>query len=507
MTRSKITIKQVSVQFGFVIGLMLLTCANEARSEISLVEASRIDNLDVALALIKNNVNVNAAEANGTTALHWAVYSEDVELVTQLLKAGANVAVENDFGSTPMAEAAYTGNADIIKLLLNAGADPNSSNREGQTALMAVARTGKVDAATLLLKAGADVNAKESWGDQTALMWAASQSQPDMVKLLIKHGAELNARGKIRNWQRRVTAEPRPKDLDRGGFTPLLYAARGGCIACARHLVDAGADINLNDPDRVSPLVLALLNFHFDLAAYLIDAGADIDRWDLYGRTPLYAAVDAVILPAGGRPDIPSTDKITPVAMVEKLLKAGANPNIQLKLRPPYRNVIYDRGADAAVLTTGATPLLLAAKTGANSAIPLLIQHGALLDLPNQGGITPIMTAAGMGHNGNATRGRFKTPTDGVESIKLLATAGGNINAQNDAGQTALHAAAQKGWTEVVKVLLELGADASIADNGGRTPLDYANGNLPPRRRGPGGGGSASGQVYPDIVALLQKAH
>ncbi|HEX7081780.1 MAG TPA: ankyrin repeat domain-containing protein [Gammaproteobacteria bacterium] len=464
----------------------------------TLVDAVKTGDRAAALEMIARGADVDAAEANGTTPLHWAVYREDVALVERLLDAGADPSVENDFGSTPMAEAAVTGNAEIIRLLLDAGADPESPNAEGQTALMAVARTGDLEAAKLLLDAGADVNATEHWGGQSALMWAAVQCHPEMMRLLIEHGAEVDARGAVRNWQRRVTAEPRPKDLHRGGFTPLLYAAREGCVDGARVLVEAGADIDLADPDRVTPLVLALINMRFDTAAYLIEAGADVDKWDFYGRTPLYAAVDLSTLPRGGRPDVPSTDETTALEVIRMLLERGANPNIQLKWRPPYRNVIFDRGGDNAVLTTGATPLLRASKVGDNlEAIRLLLAHGARVDLPNEAGITPLMAAAGMGHSDNPTRGRFNTEDDGIAALRVLLEAGADINARNADGQTALHAAAQKGWTKVVKFLAANGAELDVKDAAGRTPLDYASGNYRVRRGAP--------EAHPETAAVLEE--
>jgi ankyrin len=468
-------------------------------ADSSLITAIKTGNRAAALAMLQQRIDVNAAEANGTTALHYAAYREDVDLVDRLLKAGAKASVVNDFNSTPMSEAATAGNAAIIKLLLEAGVDANSLNHEGQTALMAVARTGNVDAARLLLDAGADVNAFEQWGGQSALMWASSQKHPRLVKLLIERGAHVNARGVVRDWQRRITAEPRPKDLQRGGFTPLLYAAREGCVDCARYLVQAGADINLPDPDRISPLVLALMNMRFDLASYLISAGADIDKWDLYGRTPLYAAVDLSTLPRGGRPDLPPTDETTALQVIKMLLARGANPNIQLKLRPPYRNVIFDRNSDNAVLTIGATPLLRASKAGDNpEAIQLLLEHGALVHLPNVDGISPLMTAAGMGHSGGASRGKFNTEQDSLAAIPLLLKAGAEVNARATDGQTALHAAAQKGWSKVVSLLAEHGADLSVKDNRGRTALDYAKGNS-------GGGRGQAAPASPETAALLEK--
>jgi ankyrin repeat protein len=467
-------------------------------AENSLITAIKTGNRAAALALLQQKSDVNAAEPNGTTPLHYAVYREDVDLVERLLNAGARVSVTNDFGSTPMSEAAVVANAAILKLLLKAGANANSPNREGQTALMAVARTGRVDAAQVLLDAGADVNSIEQWGGQSALMWAAAQKQPAMVKLLIDRGANVNARGIVRDWQRRITAEPRPKDLNRGGFTPLLYAAREGCLECARHLVQGGADINLTDPDRTTPLVLALLNMHFDTAAYLITAGADIEKWDLYGRSPIYAAVDLSTLPRGGRPDLPSTDETTPLQVIKILLERGSNPNLQLKLRPPFRNVIFDRGADNAVLTIGATPLLRASRVGDNpEAIRLLLQHGALVNLPNVDGISPLMAAAGMGHTVSASRGKFNTETDSLAAIPLLLKAGAEVNAQANDGQTALHSAAQKGWNKVVMMLAENGANLNAKDNRGRTALDYAKGNT--------GGRGQPATANPETVTVLEK--
>ncbi|PZN34837.1 MAG: hypothetical protein DIU71_01565 [Proteobacteria bacterium] len=424
--------------------------------------------------------DVNARAADGSTALLWAAHRGDVAEVERLIRAGADVTLANNYGATPMMEAAIAGNARLIELLLEAGADVESANAEGQTALMAVARTGRVDAAKILLKAGADVNAREQWGGQTALIWAAAQGHPEMIELLIKHGADPNARSVVRNWQRKVTAEGRPKDMNRGGFTPLLYAAREGCVECARKLLAGGADIDLPDPDNTTALVLALMNLRWDFAKFMIESGANVNDWDFWGNTPLYVAVDMNTLPQGGRIDLPAEDATSGIEVIELLLKAGANPNAQLKLRPPYRNAVFDRNTDH-VLVAGATPLLRAAVAADVPAMELLLAHGALVDLPNADGVTPLMAAAGYGRAVEPTRGRFRTERDAVRAVRLLLDAGADPRlASLDRGETALHGAALRGWNEVVRMLAEAGADLDAQAVAGLTPLDFALGRYQP---------------------------
>jgi uncharacterized protein len=446
----------------------------------SLIEAAQSNQHQAAIAALEQGASAKARDVDGTTALIWAAHNGDAELAKRLIRAGAEIAAVNEYGASAMMEAATAGSAAVIDLLLKAGADVESANKEGQTALMAVVRTGNIDAAKLLLKRGAKVDAVEQWGGQTALMWASAQNQAAMVKLLIQQGADVNARGTVRDWQRRITAEGRPKNMNHGGFTPLLYAAREGCIECAKHLLKARADINLTDPDGLTPLVLALTNMRFDFAAYLIEQGADINKWDFWGRTPLYSAVDLNTLPRGGRPDLPSTDKLTGLDVEALLLKKGANPNIQLKLRPPYRNGVYDRGGDQ-VIATGATPLLVAAKVGDADSVKLLLKYKARIDIANSAGVTPLMAAAGMGHSFNPTRGRYKTDQQGAECLKLLIDAGGDVNeiAQGEGGITALHSAAALGWNEVIKTLVAAGAKLEVPDARGLRPFDYAIGRHP----------------------------
>ncbi|MEO6184720.1 MAG: ankyrin repeat domain-containing protein [Steroidobacteraceae bacterium] len=436
--------------------------------------------------------------ADGTTPLHWAVYNNDVQAVNKLLAAGTNVNARNDYGSTPLSEAAVVGNVEVVRKLLAAGADVESANADGMTALMIIARTSNVEAAKLLLKRGARVNARERWREQTALMWAAAEGQPAMVKLLLQHGAEVNARSLVNDWERQVTAEPRKQARPSGGFTPLLYAARRGCAECARLLLDGGADVNLTDPDRVTPLLLATINLNFDTAALLIRRGADVNKWDTWGRAPLYAAVDVNTVPTGGRADRPSLDRTTGTEVIEMLLKAGANPNMQLKLFPPYRSLRDDRGADG-LLTVGTTPLVRAAKAGDTAAIRLLLKAGANLELPTINGITPLLAAAGNGSSALDTRGRYKTEAEAVESVKLLLAAGADVNARDRNGQTALHGAAGVGWNSLVATLAESRIDLFAKDARGRTAADLARGEASTSGR------AAGGQARPETEALLRR--
>jgi len=451
--------------------------------------------------IAKKSADVNAAEADGSTALLWAANGNDADLVSRLLKAGAKPNVRNQLGSTPLAEATFNANTEMVKSLLDAGADPNAAGPDGQTSLMVIARTSNVAAAKLLLDKGANPNVKEAQREQTALMWAAASSQGPMMRELLAHGAEVDAKSALDLMTPLVSGEPRAQPRPPGGMTAMLFAVREGCMDCAKALVEKGAKIDLPDPEGVTPLISAVFNAHFDVAKYLIDQGANVNRWDWWGRTPLYLAVDYNTLPHGGRPDQPSLDETLPIDMIRILLEKGANPNVQLKLAIPYRSTGNDRGLDG-MLGVGTTPLLRAAKALDAPAIKLLLEHGAIIDLPSSQGMTPTLAASGMGSTDADTRGYFTTSDvqdRSIASLELLLAHGGELNGR--AGrlqQAALHGAAFWGWNSVVEYLLKKGADINLTDSRGFTAVDYAMGRA--------GGNSRGGQridIHKDTADLI----
>ncbi|HKE87185.1 MAG TPA: ankyrin repeat domain-containing protein [Vicinamibacterales bacterium] len=406
--------------------------------------------------------DVNRRGVDGSTPLQWAVYNGDVAETRRLLRAGANVALANSYGATPMTLAAEVANTDILKVLLEAGANADSPNPEGQTALMTVARTGNVEAAKLLLDHGATVDAKEKWGGQTALMWASARRHPEMMQLLISKGADVNAASIDRDYQRHVTAEGRPKSLDSGGLTPLLYAARENCSACVNVLLENKVDIDLPDPDGASPLLVAIMNANWDLAKQLIAAGADVNQWDIFGESPLLTAVDLRSRIDGGHASIDPQNGTTGLAIVTLLLERGANPNMQLFFKPA--NV---RGA---VYTRGSTPLIRAAVNNDLEIVKLLLEHGADATLSTADRQTPIHAVlAGRAPENQA-----------LELIKVLQKAGTDVNVialinheEEIRGGTVLHYAVRKRYKEVIKLLASFKIDMDAVDQDGLTALDY----------------------------------
>ena len=464
-----------------------------------LVRAVKAGNTTEAVALLNGRVDVNVGEPDGTSPLHWAVRNNDVTLADRLIRAGADVAAANRYGITPIALACQNGSAAMVGRLLGAGVSANATMPLGETALHTCARTGKPDAAKLLIASGASIDPPESWRGQTPLMWAAAEGHAEMAKLLIEAGADVNARSAVVTWERQRTEEPRDKWLPPGGLTPLLLAAREGRVEAANVLVDAGADINVVDPDQHTALIIALINGHFDVAGLLIDRGADVNMTDKVGRTALMAAVDAHTMPSSNRPAPRETDDtLTSLEIVTKLLAKGANVDAPLRAQIPYRTKL-DRGGDG-VLGAGTTPLIRAAKAGDAAVIALLLEKGADPKAATRNGVNAIMMAANVGTREEDMTGRNKTAKDAVESIRLLLAAGGDVNGADTQGRTALHGAALWGLTDVVTFLHENGGNLNAIDKRGFTPLDHALG-----RAGGFGFDGRSGVVREETAKIIRQ--
>lgn len=474
-----------SVRFavGSAVIVLLSWSTNAALAVGNLPDLVSEGQREAALQLIDDGADVNELSVDGTTALHWAVYKKDLELVEMLLDEDADPDMRNDYGATPMTVASEHGDFAIMQALVEAGGDIESPDSEGQTLLMAVARTGNTATAKLLLDNGANVNARESWGGQTALMWAAAQAQPAMVRLLVERGAVVDERSKDHEWPRYVTSEPRVKPLDDGGFTPLLYASREGCVDCVAALLDGGANINMPDLWGETPLLMATLNLHYDTAALLIERGADVKRWDWWGRTPLYNAIDLHLLTSSSRGDLPSTDQHTALDIARMVLERGAYVDMRLKHEPPFRG--GDRGytdgsPDSRVLSAGATALHKAAKAGDIEAVKLLLEYKARVDVANVlYEVTPILAAGGVWRVYGIFRdiplaGQFTTGAQAAEIVQTLMAAGANIQDRAANGQNIAHGAAKAGWNEVLQIAHEQGVDLEARDVGGHTPRDLA---------------------------------
>jgi ankyrin repeat protein len=440
-------------------------------------------------------------DADGTTALHWAVRANDLPAVRRLLRDGAAINVANRNGVTPLLLAAINADAVMVETLLQAGADPNASLSAGQTILMAAARTGSPAVVKTLLAHGAQLNAREQVLGETPLIWAAVENHADVIKVLVEHGADVNGRSNAPTFPLPEYGDGksgRLTVLPRGSWTPSMYAARQNATDAVRALADAGADLNLTDPDGTTALVIAVINAHYDLAGVLLEKGASPDIGDVTGMTPLYAAVDLNSFPdTPGRPAPRPAGTLDTVDMVKALLRHGANPNVRLKA--PLLVRVHDRGDGT--LGEGATPLMRAAKKSDVVLMRLLLEKGADSKLTTKAGATALMFAAGFGGAGRFAEYEERHATDAeiLEAGRLCLQAGAEVNAVNDAGQSALHFAVAARDEDFVRLLAGRGARLDLKDRQGRTPLDIAMGV------GGRGRGGAAPVVRESMAALLRQ--
>ena len=456
-----------------------------------LADAVQRGDVPAIQALLKKKADVNAPQANGATALHWAAYRRDAESTAALIRAGAHINVKNNYGVTPLALAAQQGNPAVLDLLLKAGAKPNDPANfvnAGETPLMSAARSANVDAVKMLARAGADVNAKETWSGQTALMWAAAEGDNAMASALLELGADLRARSN-------------------GGTTAFQFAVRNGDMRTVQTMIAAGADVNDKRPgDLATPLLIAIINGHEDVVDLLLDKGADPNaeggttaltntgskasevkitlktpsfreqlrdvgtegdngRNNNWGR-PLFAAVHVANWYVSDELIIVNIDRIR---VIKSLLAHGADVNGRnTDMEPRWSGARHRRRL------VGATALLQAAKSGDVEAMKLLLANGADPKINTGLNITPLMAAAGIAWAANQDKA---SEADALEAVKLLVEEYGlDVNFVADTGETAMHAAAYRGANSIVQYLFDRGAKLDVSDLSGRTPLKIAMG-------------------------------
>ena len=425
-----------------------------ADGDLRVVEAAERQDWGAVRALVAEGVDVNAAQPDGATALHWAAHWNDRPAAVALTEAGAAVDAVNDLDVPPLWIALDNGNAELALHLIEAGADVHARLPSGETMVMTAARNGLRTVVARLIAGGADARLAEHEAGQTALMWAAAGGHLDVVRLLAESGAGVRARST-------------------GRFTALMFAARAGDAESVRLLLDAGSDVEARAIDGSTPLLIAsrstdalagidwrVIPFesgHEATARLLIDRRADVTATDRFGRTALHAAVET------GRP-----------GLARALLEAGAGVDAQFTERVPALRGDYLSRAPY----KGATPFWLAARDASLPLMRLLFEAGADPTRRNAFGTTPLMVASGLGEN-DARR----PPDHRVEeAVRLLLSLGADVDAVDRGGRTALHGAATMWEDGVIQLLVDYGADVNAEDSRGRTPLygvEYGSANAP----------------------------
>jgi ankyrin repeat protein len=419
-------------------------------------------------SLLNQKADVNGAQGDGNTALHWAAYRDDVEMAQMLIKAGADVKAKTRIGEyTPLFMAAKNGNAAMIDALLKAGAQATVASTTGTTPLMLASASGKADAVKLLLDAGANVNAKDTTNGQTALMFAASLNRGEVVKLLASRGADLNIMSnvsKILGRGGRDNDDQRRQDVTAmGGNAALHFAAREGAFDAVRALVEAGADVNaVTGSDQTPPITQAIIIGHFDIAMYLLSKGANPNLATGGGIAPLYATIDAKYAQRTWYPPplgIMEQEKTTYMELMKALIDKGADVNYRLGKKPWFRTFGNSGGPDPA----GATAFWRAAQANDIEAMKLLRAHGADPKIATTKNSTALQVAAGMRHS---NQGANMFPENRLQTVKyLVEECGVDVNEKDSEGYTALHGSALVGRNDVMSYLVEKGGDITARAN------------------------------------------
>ncbi len=486
----------------------LAAVVSAAGRDVRLADAAQRGDTQAVRALLKEKVDVNAAQGDGMTPLHWAAFNDDLDAATLLISAGASPRATTRVGAiTPLLIACKNGNPAMVKAMLDAGAGPNTANADGATALMTAAISGSADTVTLLLKRGAAVNARESAHQQTALMFAAAEDRAAVITALAAHGADLEAATTVVSLEEDKlddNGNPLPKketeagstvtggNTMMGGMTALLFAAREGHLDAVRALVATGANVNrLSAGDHSSPLVIAVSNGHYEVGQFLVDHGADPNLANVDGLTPLYATIDMQYAPVSWAPNpLTVQEKVSHLELMKSLLAHGANPNAKLTRKLWFRPTSHNQQW---ISTVGTTPFWRAAQGTDVPAMRALVAGGADPKTPSAAGTTALMVAAGLGYAGNFSQ---NLPDSWLAAVKYCLELGLDVNAADNQGYTALHGAAYRGDNELVKFLVEQGARLDARTRRGWSVTDMAN--APSLR-------SSVPLAHPDTIALLLK--
>lgn len=502
--------------------------------------------------LLKAGAQPGVANHNGATPLWLAAMRGDAAVVRALLKGGADANEPLPLGRRPLMLAARSGQVDTVRALLEHGADVNAIETErGTNALMQAADQGHADVLKELIRGGATVAAvskpvlrdgrSAALGNandprravrQQAIAVLCEAQKPDLEQvraqrvLLMGPGQkdvpaaelckgirrsglgfvtidgaggnagagvggevtfELDSEGNPvldENGDPVPAASSRrapPREPDGGALTALVYAARSGSIDAARALLEGGADVNQTTRYGWSPLLAATQNQNYQMAKFLIERGANVNLANKGGWTPLYLATDNRNIEGGDYPT--RTADMDSLAFITYLLDQGADINARVTESTETRTVFTNQWLNE----EGATAFLRAAQSGDLQLLKLLVARGADPKINTKLGVTPLAVAAGIGWVESVTREHSTAET--VETVKYLLSLGIDPNLQAETGRVALHGAAHKGATEVVKVLVAAGARMDVLDFGNtdnrgsptlatRTwlPIDYADG-------------------------------
>lgn len=579
--------------------LIVVLAAFGPTSDPPIADAVMQGDAEQVRQLIESGEDVNAAQGDGMTALHWAAERNDLASAELLLNAGADLTAQTRIGAfTPLLVGARSGSGDVVAALLEAGADPNTKTNTAETsALHFAAASGNVRAIEALLEHGADIEAMEAASGHTPLMFAAAYNRVDAVDLLVEHGADVVRQNRVEDMAERQAedqelrqkrnerlaaereedeGEPEESEAEEeaaaeeeeapaedeeaaaeeedaeaeeegedyaaeeeeeeepsplsyaelvggyGGFSAVHLAAREGNRDIVHRLLDSGADINqVSGGDHSTPLLIATINGHWDLALELLERGADPNIASEHGATPLYGVINLQWAPRAfyPQPRAQLNQDAEYLEVMEALLQAGADPNARLDRHLWYTSYNFDV---LGVNFWGASPFWRAAYATDVNAMKLLVEYGAdphlatrkpasrgggygggddsdqsgLEEVPHGGpSLTPLHAASGAGYGeGYAANAHEHVPGGWMPSVKYLVEEKGlDVNARDHNGFTPLHHAAARGDVELIKYLVEQGADVTAVSRSGHTTADMANG---PVQRVP---------PYPDAIQLLEE--